>query len=328
MEENLVGYLLNALDDDMQREMEASLRKSPELQSRLELLERALSPLAADREIPEPSPGLVLSTLARIAEYKCRKLPDAPPPPRSQSVPTIRSWPRRADALVAALLLIVLGCIGSSFLLHVWRDYHGRAECRNNLFLIWNGLQRYCDTHEGKFPTVEANGPHGVAGIFVPVLDDSGMLRPEISITCPAQQRQPAEHRSVKELEELYQSNPEAFRLEARRLAGGYAYTLGYRDAAGFYHGLRCDTVESGNLKLLPIIADHLDSLTQRNSANHGGDGQNVLYLDGHVEWRTNRNAGINGDDIFVNWDNQVLAGKSLEDTVLGSGDASPSPRE
>jgi prepilin-type processing-associated H-X9-DG protein len=327
MEENLVGYLLNALDGETQREVEASLRKSPELQSRLELLERALAPLAVDREMPEPHPGLVLSTLARIAEYKCRKLPDAPPPPRSQSAPVVRPWPRRADALVAALLLLVLGGLGSSFLLHLWRDYHGRAECRNNLFLIWKGLQSYCDAHEGNFPTVEAKGPHSVAGIFLPVLGDSGMLGPEISVTCPAQERRPPELRSVKELEELYQSNPEAFRLEVRRLAGGYAYTLGYHDAAG-YHGLRCDSVESGSLKLLPIVADRLDSLSQRNSANHGGEGQNVLYLDGHVEWRTNRNAGINGDDIFVNWDNQVLAGKAREDTVLGSGDATPSPRE
>jgi prepilin-type processing-associated H-X9-DG protein len=267
---------------------------------------------------------LVLSTLARIAEYKCRKLPDAPPPPRSQSVPVIRPWPRRADALVAALLLLVLGGIGSSLLLHLWRAY-GRWECRNNLSLIWKGLQRYCDAHEGNFPTVESKGAHGVAGIFVPVLGDSGMLSPEISVTCPAQERRPPQHRSVREMEQLYQSSPDAFRLEARRLAGGYAYTLGYRDPAG-YHGLRCDSVESGNLKLLPIVADHLDSLTQRNSANHGGEGQNVLYLDGHVEWRTSRNAGINGDDIFVNWDNKVLAGMSREDTVLGSGDASPSP--
>ncbi len=327
MEENLVGYVLNALDADAQHEVEASLRKSPELQSRLDLLERSLAPLGADREQPEPRPGLVLSTLARIAEYQCRKLPDAPPPPRSQSTPRIRSWPRRADALVAALLLIVLGGIGSSFLLHLWRDYHGRAECRQNLSLIWRGLQSYCDTHEGNYPRVEKNGPHGVAGIFVPTLGDSGMLSPEISIACPAQERRPPSRRSVREMEALYMSNPDTFRLEARKLAGGYAYTLGFRDAAG-YHGLRCDSVEPGNLKLLPIVADRLDTITQRNSANHGGGGQNVLYLDGHVEWRTSRNAGINGDDIFVNWDNQVLAGKDREDAVLGSGDDSPTPQK
>ncbi len=71
-------------------------------------------------------------------------------------------------------------------------------------------------------------------------------------------------------------------------------------------------------------MADRVESLRQLNSANHGGRGQNVLFLGGHVDWRTNRNAGVRGDDIFVNWDNQVLAGKAWEDSVLGSSDTSP----
>ena len=158
MEENLVGYLLNALDDDPQREVESSLRESPELRARLDLLERGLAPLAADQETPEPRPGLVLSTLARIAEYQCRKLPDAPSSPPSESVPVGRSWLRRPDVLVAALLLIVLGGIGSSSLIHLWRDYHGRTQCRDNLFLLWGGLHRYCDDHGGSFPLVEEKG--------------------------------------------------------------------------------------------------------------------------------------------------------------------------
>lgn len=327
MEENLVGYLLNALDDEPQREVEASLRESPELRARLELLERSLAPLAADRDSPEPRPDLVLSTLARIAEHQCRKLPDAPLPSPSPSEPAGRHWLRRPDVLVAALLLIVLGGIGSSLTIHLWRDYHGRTQCRNNLFLIWGGLRRYCDVHNGDFPLVKEKGPHSVAGIFVPILRDRGMLDSQVSIACPAQERRPPNSRSVQEMEELYARDRDKFLLEARRLAGGYAYTLGYRDPGG-YHGLRCDTVESDCLKLLPIVADRLESLMQLNSANHGGAGQNVLYLDGHVEWRTNRNAGINGDDIFVNRHRQLLAGEDREDTVLGPGDASPSPRE
>jgi hypothetical protein len=321
MEENLLGYLLKTLDDDEARQVEASLRQSPHLRSRLELLERAAAPLESDRELPSPRPGLILSTLAFIAEHQCRKLPDAPPPSRHQALPAGRPWLRRPDVLVAAVLLLLLGGVGSSYLVHLWRDYEGRNQCRGNLMLLWSGLQRYCDAHEGNFPRVEENGAHAVAGMFVPTLHDSGMLASNVSIACPAQERRAAAPPSVRELEELYAHDADAFRLEARKLAGGYAYTLGYHDAAG-HHGLRCDFGEQ-----LPIVADRLESTTQRNSGNHGGDGQNVLYLSGHVEWRSNRNAGINGDDIFVNWDNQVLAGKAREDTVLGSGDASPTPR-
>jgi hypothetical protein len=322
MEENLVGYLLKSLDDETHQQVEASLETSPELRSRLELLERALAPLGADTEAPEPRPGLVLSTLARIAEHQCRKLPDAPPPSRSQAASVGRYWIRRPDALVAAVLLIVFGGLSVSALMHLWRDYNARLDCQNNLRVIGGGLQRYCDAHEGDFPRVEETGPHGVAGIFVPVLFEDGSLTPEVSLRCPAQRTTAAKARSLRELEELYENDRPRFRLEATQLAGDYAYTLGYRDGAG-HHGLRCDSGDR-----LPIMADRLGALSQRNSANHGGRGQNVLYLGGNVLWCTQRTVGVDGDDIFLNWDNQVLAGKAREDTVLGASGDTPTPRE
>jgi prepilin-type processing-associated H-X9-DG protein len=321
MEENLVGYLLKSLDEATHQQVEASLESSPELRARLGLLERALAPLAADAEPPEPPPGLVLSTLARIAEQQCRKLPDAPLP-HHQLAPAGRHWMRRPDVLVAACLMIVLGGLGTSALVHLWRDYNARMECQNNLRVIWTGLDRYCTTHNGDFPHVEEKGARGVAGIFVPILCEEGCLTPEVNLRCPARGSRAPRCRSLRELEELYQNDPDAFRLESGKLAGDYAYTLGYRDGGG-HHGLRCD---SGGT--LPIMADRLGPLSQRNSANHGGRGQNVLYLDGHAEWRTDRNAGINRDDIYVNWDNQISAGKAREDTVLGPSDATPTPRE
>src|SRR5262249_21589198 len=189
MEENLVGYLLKSLDDETHQQVEASLETSPELRARLSLLERALAPLAADAEAPEPPPSLVLSTLARIAEQQCRKLPDAPPPSRYQSMPSGRHWMRRPDILVAACLLIVLGGLGTSALVRLWRDYNARVECQNNLRLIGDGLRTYCDRHDGDFPRVEEKGARGVAGIFVPVLCDNGMLSPDVTLRCPAQGR-------------------------------------------------------------------------------------------------------------------------------------------
>ena len=37
-----------------------------------------------------------------------------------------------------------------------------------------------------------------------------------------------------------------------------------------------------------------------QNSTNHGNQGQNVLYFDGHVEWAAIVNVGLNGDNIFT----------------------------
>jgi hypothetical protein len=320
MEENLVGYLLRSLDTETRKQVEASLQTSTELRGRVELLERAVAPLAADADAPEPPPGLVLSTLAHIAEHHCRKLPPAPPPPRSQLESPSRPWLRRSDVLVAAMLLIVFGGICSSGIVHLWRDYRVRVDCENNLRVIGRGLQSYCDNHNGDFPRVEEQGPRSVAGIFVPILSDSGVLSPEASLICPARGRGSLKRRSVRELEELYLKDPEEYLREARQLAGSYAYTLGYRDGDG-HHGLRCDSGDT-----LPIMADRLESLRDSNSPNHGGDGQNVLYLGGQVIWCTRRTVGINADDIFSNWDNQVLAGKSREDTVLGPSESHPTP--
>ena len=57
-----------------------------------------------------------------------------------------------------------------------------------------------------------------------------------------------------------------------------------------------------------------------RNSANHGGSGQNVLYLDGHVNYATSRLVGPSGDDIYLNRRREINAGLGRGDSVLGAG--------
>ncbi|NLF33187.1 MAG: hypothetical protein GX591_20160 [Planctomycetes bacterium] len=41
-------------------------------------------------------------------------------------------------------------------------------------------------------------------------------------------------------------------------------------------------------------------ALVTANSPNHGGRGQVVLYLDGHVEWTRSSTVGVNGDNIWI----------------------------
>jgi hypothetical protein len=320
MDENLIGYLLRALDPDENREVEAYLRKNPEGRARLEALQQGLTPLAADADLEEPPRTLALDTLARIAEYRCRTLPAAPRlSPQQVEVPA-RHWSRRADVIAAALLLILVGGLGAPLLVKQWYVYQRQA-CVQNLMTFWQALAGYSDQHECEFPVVQPQGPRSVAGIFVPVLVDAGMLNPEASVLCPAQGQQAPARYTTRELEEMFWKRRDEFYHVARDLGGSYAYTLGYREGENLRNirGLRRDDGD-----MLPILADRLTSADQDKSPNHGGTGQNVLYIGGYVQWKTLRTVGMYNDDIYVNKNNKVSAGKDLFDSVLGTSDARP----
>jgi hypothetical protein len=320
MDENLVGYLLKSLDTDEQHAVEAHLEAHPETRSKLEALERALAPLTSDAEDPPPPPGLALAALARIAEHKCRPLPAAPRAPRSQVA--LAGWPRirSVDVLAAAALLVIVG--GMVLPVLSWaRQSSERVGCQDNLRTVWGALANYsAQTPDGAFPMVEASGPRSAAGTFIPILRDAGSLNNGVLVSCPARHAEPAPaNLTVADLQAaIARDNDQFFRL-AREAAGGYAYSLGYRDGPTLV-GLRAS--DPGTL---PIVAD---AAMGGNSLNHGGSGQNVLRIDGHVFWCIQRTVGVDRDDIYVNKQNVLSAGQNRADSVLGPGDASPGPSD
>jgi hypothetical protein len=314
MEEHLVGYLLNGLDPVTHQRVEAYLHTHPEARARLALLEEALAPLAEDTEDSEPPSHLALATLSRISEHRCA-LPVAPRPTLYQRAVPPRRMARPIDWLVAAVLLILVGGVCVPLLARQWHEQR-RLACENNLRQFWVSLQAYADRANNEFPRVEPEGPRAIAGIFVPMLADAGLLT-DVSITCPAQGRREPLPFSVGELEQLYRKSPENYRPIARVLAGNYAYCLGYEDGQTL-HGLRRDTGDG-----LPILAD-CSSAGALNSSNHGGAGQNVLYVGGNVRWCVHPTVGLDGDNIYVNQHYRVSAGVCRSDTVLGASDARP----
>ncbi len=320
MDENLLGYLLNTLDRDAHRAVEADLRLRPEVRARLEDLRQKLAPLAADADEPEPPPGLAASTLARIAAHQAaRRLLAAPPPSRRQVGTTSRRGPRRADLVVAALILVLGAGMGMTWLARQWRDYRILA-CQNNLHGIWTALQAYADGHseDGAFPRVEAGPPRNFAGVYVPVLAGAGIMGADVNTHCPAQPQRPTTICSLSDLEALGRRQPDEYKALTRDLGGDYAYSLGYNDGDDLMGLCR----RSGDL--LPILADRPRIDGRGNSPNHGGAGQNVLYIGGQVRWCVEPTVGVDRDDIYQNLKNQVLAGEHQFDTVLGPSEAVP----
>jgi hypothetical protein len=309
MDDNLLGYLLNALDPETQRDVSRYLHAHPEARTRLERLRQALAPLEADRAI-DPPPRLAERTLARVEEFHT-ELPRAPITVASRS-PAVRfsGW-RWADALVAACVLLV----SASLLLSLRSKlvyYSNLRGCENNQQQFWFALQRYRDRDARGFPNVaDEPAPLNVAGISVPVLVQAGVLSPDgFSVYCPSSgQTRPCPW----SLEQLQLMSDEQFRAIAPELMTCYAYSLGYREGGDQLFGPRSDN------PFAPILADRPPpDGAPGNSPNHGGLGQNVLLVNGQVRYCTTRALG-DDDDIYSNRRHEVRAGIDRWDTVLGS---------
>jgi hypothetical protein len=305
MDENLVGYLLHALDEDSERQMESYLARNAEARQKSETLRNGLEPLAADREESAPPEDLVVKTLARVAEYCSQTLPHAPSSPRSGGV--FRNPWRRVDVLVAAAVLLAAVGVGVSALAHIRLQSAPLAECKENLHQFGVALNAYRLEH-GRFPDVNEQAPYNVAGMFVPMLIHAGLLSKDISVRCPGNgPGKPCPY----SLEEIQAMDKDDFARNTPYLACCYAYSLGYRDENGYH----APCYQGDNF---PIMSDRPPrDQGLGNSPNHGGAGQNVLFQDGSVRFITNRSLNFD-DDIFRNKAGKIEAGTDANDAVLG----------
>jgi prepilin-type processing-associated H-X9-DG protein len=318
MQPDLVGYLWNCLAEDEQRRVAEQLATDPKLRDELAAVRERLAPLEWDRD-PEPAPaGLAVDALARVAEHVCRdrQLPKAPPVTRSAG--SERPWRRRIDVAVAVSVALTSIAILLPTIL-AWHERYLRVECQDNLRSMWTGLKEF-QTVRRKLPD-PGSVPRPVAGMVAPMLRDAGYLPRDAHLVCPATKERDSVGLTIDEIENL---PPEQFANVAPRLMPGYAYALGYRDADGTLHPVD-DMLREISAEQLPIIADAPAVVPAvGNSPNHVGNGQNLLFLDGHAGFHTTRTMGDDNDDIYLNRRNRTEAGVDAFDRVLGSSATRP----
>jgi hypothetical protein len=298
MDDLLLGYALNALDPLERRSVEARLCDDPTARRRLDLLRGSLSPLAADREHPEPPAGLASRTIARVmslpatvaAGFSPRRHGLKSAATNDACLPSA-GW-RRADVLIAASILILVGGLGTSGLARLHQN-HRVADCQDNLRRSYDAIIVYAGNNNNQFPMITERPPHNFPGAYVPILSQAGCLPDGVAPVCPVAVRHADQPGNT-----------------------GYAYSLGYRDRSGQLHGLQLAPGDE-DVDYLPIMAD------LPAAASHQV-GQNVLFLSGHVRFCTTSKAGVNGDEIYLNQYSQLAAGLHRRDTVLGDGDCSP----
>ena len=148
MNEDLVGYLLGALDRDAAEGVEKELTKKPELRRELDRIGSALRPLEEDKADVDPPAGLAERSARRVLRQARRESPIA-------SVPG--PW-RLTDLAVAAGILLVISVVIFPAIAQS-RQQQLVTECKSNLRQIGVAMESYAGTHGRYFPFYGTTGP-------------------------------------------------------------------------------------------------------------------------------------------------------------------------
>jgi hypothetical protein len=316
VQEQLLGYVLGALDDAERRQVEESLKTDPRMRRELARAQRSLRILEGTRRDYPPPPGLLERTCDLVARHsRPPRRPGMTPVPSFGAPLGGTRWPDLMMAggvfLVAALLIMPA--------IHESRFQAQINACKANLRDLGVSLTNYSQFHQGYFPTVPCEGKLAAAGIFAPTLLREGFLRGWQPLVCPSS---PLGRRikRIPSLEELQAADEDRLVELRSQMSGCYGYSLGYTDDRGDYH-----STKNLGRSLFALVAD-VPSADQPGfqSPNHGGRGQNVLFEDGHVGFACSSKPDGQADDIFVNREGRVAAGIGPDDAVIGPSEARP----
>ena len=316
---------MNVLDDDTHRQVELYLETHPDAVEKLEQLRRGAEPLAWDEDGIDPPPNLVIGTLGLVAEHAANeKLRPKPKPEPVRPATTFRFplW-RRLDVLIAASLLLAVVGIGAPWLYEV-QFLRNRKQCQDNLAEVYKGLRVYTDRHGGKFPSVKEVGDkkpdRAVAGLVVPMLISSGYIK-KFWPHCPGSPEK--KWKRIKYEHALYKLSDEEFEKQSDQFLPTYGYALGYRDENGQIHGPNFNH-DKYNRQLALMADENSEHEFLKNSPNHLGRGQNILFQDGHVNFYTIPQSGFDGDNLYCNKYNKQEAGHGISDVVIGHSSSRP----
>jgi hypothetical protein len=314
MRNELLGYLLGALDKDEHAQVESKLASDRGLQSDADLLRKGLAPLAADQKHFEPPADLWRRTVdyvmlrAGLHGVGATDTVTRPSPAWTDSPAPTRRW-RMADVTVAAGILVAAMSVVVPAVIQS-RTNSQRIACQGRLQETYAGLASFAGLHNGVLPVASmSEGYQGKAGVYAPLLREAGHLPSDASVVCPGSDLADEEFEipSLKQLESA--RGRELVRL-VRRM-GSYAIAIGYCEN-GQYRPLR---LRAGSN--FPLMADLPDENGQPKG-HHGGCGQNVLMSDGRAIYVYVRCWPENRDhNIYTNDDGDQDAGVRREDIVL-----------
>jgi prepilin-type processing-associated H-X9-DG protein len=290
----LIDFLTGRLSDAEAQEVHRRLEKDENLRNRHDDLAASFQALDLAPE-PEPPADLADRTLAKIAAVQ-----------RTNALLAMQHTHSRRStfsfkelAAVAAMLIVMAGVLIPA--LHNARQQGNKQLCAMQMGQIGNALQTYGINHEGRLPTVGAPGGRWLRHDDTPPISNSRalfrLLRDQylhspVVFQCPGV----GGNSFVMESDMFDFPRPE-------HISYSFQYSLDDHGLSGN------DPALVNQLGQMAILADqtplfdggvfHPDRMETPHSDNHP-DGQNVLYLDGHVTWVEESTVGVEGDHIFL----------------------------
>ena len=321
MRDDLVGFVVCALDETEHTEIQQKIDSNELLRRQVQLARQSLRPLEHDSDIVHPPKRLAERTTQMIADYAQDGSPPSPPATGSLSSapPTDmfsdnRSW-TMSDFVVAAGVCVAAACLFFPALVN--SRYHAqRLACEKNLGELGTAMAAYSSDNGGYLPAVPTSGKYARAGIYAPkLLAKNGHLSSS-SFHCPANARTIVLR--IPSLKDIYSAEETQLVKLYETMGGDYAYSLGFV-ANGQLHRQRD---HGSNGRFIPVLADAPHDPYLEVPVSSHGRGQNVLFQDGHVSYLPSRKRpGSKNDDLFLNDDEQLEEGLHAEDAVLAKSD-------
>lgn len=311
-QEDLLGYVLGALDADQQHAVQKLIDEDPQLEEQMLDIKSSLIPLEMLDEASGTRPGLARRTCEMVSSLRNDLVEEEAQ--YREPLLSGSSWPAR-DFLVAAASIAIL----ASILIPVLDQSKYQSQiigCRNNLVSIGRSLASYDDAH-GHLPMITPGSATAFMGYTVPILLDEKFMENDNLLFCPMVRR--SERIRIPSCEEIKQCSvgPDYNRIR-NSASGDYAFSFGYVDAKHKY--------QAPNIHQNPhrtLIADKPSvTLIGGPSDNHRGNGQNVLFQD--LSSRFVKGNSIAGDWIYTNDYNMVGPGAGAHDSVIGPSHLSP----
>jgi prepilin-type processing-associated H-X9-DG protein len=344
MRDDLIGFVLGALDADELEEFGRKVEQDPGLKQQVKLVEGCLRPLAGLRGEVNPPDGLARRTCecVRVCTGQAgrRELLEQAEHPvgipatsdarvtlpvqratwgseRCDGSVDARHW-TTADFVVAAGVCLAMACLFFPALINS-RYNMQLASCQDNMRQLGQALHDYSLGAAGYFPTIPPDGNLSFAGVFVPKLNSKGLVPDPRVFLCAA--KGSTYVLRIPPLQDIAAAQGVQLVRLHHEMGGDYAYNVGYL-LKGRLHGIRNDGRSN-----MAILSDVPLQILRNSVVTTHARGQNVLFADGHVSLVGSRvRPHSQGDDLFANDLGHVRAGLHPEDAVLGASHVSPLP--